>query len=85
MSVHLLSVVAEFIDSTNQVVQPMKRKSDRQVHDAPEMEPERMPIQSLTLAPGKTLARALTTPTPPEQIPERNDTRHYARHWGINE
>jgi hypothetical protein len=44
-----------------------------------------MPMQSFTLAPGKTLARAPTAPTPPDQIPERNDTRHYARHWGINE
>ena len=42
-------------------------------------------MQSFTLAPGKTLARAPTAPTPPERIPERNDTGHYARHWGINE
>jgi hypothetical protein len=63
----------------------MKRKTDRQAHDVPETEPQRMPMQSFMLESGKTLARAPTASGPPDQIPERNDNRHYARHWGINE
>jgi hypothetical protein len=63
----------------------MKRKTDRQANDAPEGELQSMPIHSISLTSGKTLARAPTERTSPDQARERNDNRHYARHWGINE
>lgn len=63
----------------------MKRNNDHPLDDPPGIKQQSVPTQSVSLASGKALARAPATHAPPERIPERNDTRHYARHWGINE
>jgi len=42
-------------------------------------------VESFELTPAEVANRTSTGTTAPEEIRARDDERHYATHWGINE